>query len=212
MNILIFGPQASGKGTQADLLAKKFNLLHFEMGEILREIAKQDSPRGKMFRDLNERKEMFPDEVVLQLLENYIVDMPKDKGVIFDGIPRTVSQIKPVEELFAKLGRPVEKAIYITLPREESIRRVTKRYDCPGCNRKLVLGIDINSPEDACPTCGGVVEQRVDDTPDGIRKRLGVFYSITLPVMEYYREKGLLIEVDGTQSVEKVFENIVAQL
>lgn len=212
MNLLIFGPQGSGKGTQADLLAEKFKLAHIETGLIFREISREDSKLGKKIKELNERKEMVPDEITVEVLRNKLEKIPAEMGIILDSAPRTAGQIGPVEKMMADLARPIDKAIYITLPYEESVLRITKRYACRVCYRHFVLGKDIENTENPCPTCGGPVMQRIDDTPDGVAKRLKTFYEITIPVIEQYRQRGLLIEVDGSQSKEKVFSEILKEL
>jgi len=209
MNLIIFGPQGSGKGTQASKLAQKYNLKHVETGQIFREISKEDSPRGKMIAQfLNEKNEMIPDNIAVDTLKHYLEKVSPDAGLIIDSAPRTVGQIELVEKMLKQLGRQLDKAIYITLPYEQSVARVSKRYKCPACNKKFVLGKDIQSKEDPCPICGGPVIQRKDDTPEGIAKRLKDFHKITMPVIEHYREKGMLLEADGNQDVEKVFEDI----
>ncbi|EKD46661.1 MAG: hypothetical protein ACD_67C00125G0002 [uncultured bacterium] len=212
MNLLIFGPQGSGKGTQADLLAEKYNLSHIETGQIFREIGRENSELGKKIKELNDRKEMIPDETTVQVLEKYLKEVPAEKGVILDSAPRTIGQIAPVEKMLSQLERPIDKAVYITLPYDESVARITKRYACTVCYRHFVLGKHIQGNEDPCPTCGGPIMQRGDDTPDGVAKRLKFFYEGTIPVIEQYREKGFLIEVDGNQPVAGVFNDIIGQL
>lgn len=212
MNIIIFGPQGSGKGTQADLLAAKFDLAHIETGHIFREISREKTPLGKIILELNQKKELIPDEITVEVLKSYLEKVPVEKGVILDSAPRTMGQIEPVEEMMKNLGRNIDKAVYITLPYDESINRITKRYACTVCYRHFVLGKDIVSNNDPCPTCHGPIMQRADDTPDGVAKRLKDFYAITVPVIERYRKEGLLIEVDGNQPKEKVFEKITSAL
>lgn len=208
MNLIIFGPQGSGKGTQADLLAAKYDLQHIETGQIFREIGREQTELGKTIKHLNDQKEMIPDDITAEVLETYLEKVPSTMGVILDSAPRTMGQIEPVEKMLAKIDRNVDKAIYITLPYEESIARITKRYACTVCYRHFVLGKDIVSANDPCPTCHGPIMQRGDDTPDGVAKRLKTFYEITVPVIEEYRKKGMLIEVDGDRSKEEVFAEI----
>lgn len=212
MNLIIFGPQGSGKGTQADLLAEKFNLAHIETGLIFREIGREDSELGRMIKDLNDRKEMIPDEVTVEVLREKLKVVPIDMGVVLDSAPRTTGQVELVEQMLAELRRPIDKAIYITLAYDESVARITKRYACTLCYRHFVLGKHINGHEEPCPTCGGPIMQRADDTPEGVTKRLETFYKVTIPVVDEYRERGMLIEVDGNQSVEKVFADIMEKL
>lgn len=212
MNILIFGPQGSGKGTQAEKLSEKYGLAHIETGQIFRDIAGEDSPLGRQIKELNENKEMIPDEITVAVLRSYLDKVPAGQGVILDSAPRTQGQIQPVEDMLAALGRNIDKAVYISLPFAESFARITRRYNCVDCKKTLVLGRDIQTLEDKCPDCEGEIMQRGDDTPDGITKRLNVFYEVTIPVVEHYRKRGMLVEVDGNQGVEKVFEEIIAKL
>ena len=212
MNLIIFGPQGCGKGTQANKLSEKYNLVHVETGDIFRKIAREDTPLGKKIKDLNERKEMIPDDIMIEILGNKLKEIPVEKGLILDSAPRLTSQIELIERLFANLGRSIDKAISITLPREESIARISKRYICPQCNKQFILGEDIKDKNEPCLICGGSIRQRIDDTPDGVIKRLNTFQEVTVPVIEYYRRKGMLIEVDGKQNIDKVFEDIASKL
>src|SRR5471030_2163807 len=120
MNLLIFGPQGCGKGTQADKLSEKYNLVHIETGHIFRQIARENTPLGIKIKDLNERKEMIPDDIVVKILEKELEKIPAEKGLILDSAPRLKSQIEILEKMLTHLGRSVDKAISITLPRGES--------------------------------------------------------------------------------------------
>lgn len=213
MNLIIFGPQGSGKRVQAKKIAEKYNLEHIETGQIFREIAAENTQLGKKIHELmNEKKEMIPDSDTVEVLKYYLDKISPEKGVILDSAPRTMGQIEPVEKILKECKKPLDKAIYIKLPREESIVRISKRYMCPTCQRDFVLGKDIKSSEDRCPVCGGKIRQRKDDTPEGVVKRLDVFYETTAPVIDYYRKKGMLIEIDGNQEIEKVFEDIIKNI
>lgn len=212
MNLIIFGPQGCGKGTQADKLSKKYNLEHIETGHIFRKIAREDTPLGKKISDLNEKKEMIPDDIMIEILGNKLKEIPSEKGLILDSAPRLTSQIELIEKLFENFGRSIDKAISITLPHEESIIRISKRYICPQCNKQFILGEGIKDNNEPCPICGGQIRQRLDDTPDGVMKRLNTFQEVTVPVIEHYRSKGMLIEVDGRQNIEKVFKDIIENL
>ncbi|NTV41057.1 MAG: adenylate kinase [Candidatus Moranbacteria bacterium] len=212
MNLIIFGPQGSGKGTQAEKLAEKFNLSHIESGQIFRVIAKDESVFGKMIRNLIKEGEVVPDETTVEVLNRYVKKVSVGQGLILDSAPRTVGQIELVEKMMASYNRKIDKAIYISLPYQQSVERITKRYLCTACAKSLVLGRDIETSSSSCPSCGGLITQRADDTIDGITKRLDIFYSITVPVIEYYRKKGILIEIDGSREIEEVFRDIIKQL
>ncbi len=212
MNLLIFGPQGSGKGTQADILAEKLNLVHIETGQIFRDMSLEDSELGKKIRDFNEKKELVPDEITLDILKLHIEKIPENKGVIIDSAPRTEGQIEGVENMLSLMGRNIDKAIYIELPYEESINRITKRFACLECKKHFILGKEIESEKESCPACGGKIAQRIDDTMDGIKKRLNTFYETTIPVVEYYKRKEMLIEVNGKKSIQDVNLEIIKKL
>ncbi len=211
MNLIIFGPQGSGKGTQAEKLAEKFNLSHIETGQIFRDVAKLDSPLGVKIKDLSESRELIPDEITVDFLVHHLEKISPDKGVILDSAPRTLGQIQPVEKIMKAQNRSIDRAIYISLPYGESVARITRRFACTSCAKPIILGKHVELANDICPFCGGQIAQRSDDTPEGIVKRLDIFYNTTMPVVEAYRKKGLLIEVDGGKGMEEVFEDIISK-
>ncbi|HOW60747.1 MAG TPA: nucleoside monophosphate kinase [Candidatus Moranbacteria bacterium] len=212
MNLIIFGPQGCGKGTQAEKISEKYNLVHIETGNIFRKIGRENTSLGKKISILNEKKEMIPDEIMVEVLGNELKKVPAEKGIILDSAPRLTSQITLIENMLKNINRSIDRAISITLSREESIKRISKRYICPSCNKQFILGEDIENKNMPCPKCGDQIRQRFDDTPEGVKKRLDTFQKVTVPVIEYYRKKDMLVEVDGRQSVEKVFKDIIENL
>ena len=213
MNLIILGPQGSGKGTQALFLAEHFGATHIEVGRMMRKMAKEDSEIG---RELHEivyvKKELVSDEIVLKALVEEFKKVPLDRGIILDGAPRRIDQIEEAELAFSRSGRKIDKIIFLNIADDESIDRVSKRYSCPKCRKHFALGENLLDPNDLCPDCGSHVEQRKDDTEEGIKKRLSIFKEQTLPVVEYYRKKGVLAEIDGTKSKKEVFEDIINKL
>lgn len=213
MNLVILGPQGSGKGTQADLLIKKYGLSHVDIGLALRNVAKAATPLGEKINEIiNVRKELVSDHVIAEVLEHELSQIPAKSGVILDGAPRRVGQIDEVENAFKKSGRRIDKVIHVHIPETESVIRISKRYNCTQCQMHLILGKDVHNGDEACPSCGGRIEQRPDDTVAGVRKRLHVYRDETLPVVEHYRQQKKLVEVNGLQRVDQVFQEIVAKL
>lgn len=213
MNLIILGPQGSGKGTQAKLLAEALNLVHVEVGAVLRGEAREDTQLGKKInRIVNQEKELVPDEIIDEVLHVRVKKIPAEKGVIVDGAPRKIDQLDEVESAFRENGRKIDKVIYINIPESESVERLSKRCACAVCKKNLVLENDISNIEEKCPACGGEVTQREDDTPEGIKKRLKIFFSETLPVIEHYRQKGMLVEVDGKNEVNQVLKDILDKI
>lgn len=213
MNLVILGPQGCGKGTQAELLKEKLDLFHIEMGLALREVAREDSELGKMVNEvINVKRELVGNDLVEEVLWNALQKNGEQKDIILDGAPRRLDQIALIEKVLEKKGKKLDRVIYINIPETDSVLRISKRYECSVCHTRLILGKDIKNPTDPCHECGGRIEQRADDTPDGVRKRLAIFREETLPVINHYRQTGKLLEVDGTKSPEKVFQEIISKL
>ena len=213
MNLIVLGPQGSGKGTQAEKLADKFHLEHIDMGKSLREVAKQDTPLGKeIYHIQNVTNTLVPSRILREVLHLKLQSIPREQGVLMEGAPRTMSQREYVEEALLESGRKIDAVIFINIPEEETMKRISKRWICKKNQHVLIMGKDIKSEQEKCPIDGSEIFQRIDDTPAGIKKRLEVNQKETLPVVENFRERGLLIEVDGTPSIEKVQKGILAEL
>ncbi|HLM84515.1 MAG TPA: nucleoside monophosphate kinase [Candidatus Bathyarchaeia archaeon] len=213
MNLIVLGPQGSGKGTQAEMLAKKYNLEHIDMGKSLREVAKQDTPLGKeIYHIQNVTNTLVPSRILREVLHLKINSIPREQGILFEGVPRTSDQQGYLEEEIQNSGRKIDNVVFISIPEEETMKRIGKRWICKKNQHMLIMGKDIRSEHDKCPIDGSEIFQRIDDTPAGIKKRLQVNREETIPVVEDYRKRGLLIEIDGTPSIEKVSKNIIAEL
>jgi adenylate kinase len=212
-NYSLLGPPGSGKSTQAELLKKKFNLAHVDIGSELRAAAEQDTEIGHTIDEIiHHRGELVPDSIMDAVFRQAIARVPKNQGIIFDGAPRYVSQIDEFLQILEANGRSIDKIIFIDISLEESVARISKRYLCFGCRRPYILGKDITSGDAVCQSCGGRIGQRKDDTPEGVRKRFMVFQTETFPVIEYFAKKGLLLRVDGKQDPEAIFQNIISQI
>ncbi len=213
MNIIILGPQGCGKGTQAKLLAEKFNLTHIEMGLDLREQAEEDTQLGKELDEIiNKKNELVSDDIIVRVIGEQINKAPAEKGIIIDGAPRTISQVEKVASAFKNNGRKLDKVVFINLSEGESIKRISRRVSCSSCGKIIKIGKDVKSINDKCPDCGGKLKQRKDDTSEGVKKRLEIFNKETTPVIKHYREKDMLLEVNGEQEIENVLKEIMENL
>jgi adenylate kinase len=213
MNILILGPQGSGKGTQAKLLADYFNLVHIDIGLSLRQVAEEDTELGKeLYRIMYEEKALVSDAEIMKVLEEKLKNIPSNQGMVLDGAPRRLGQIELVENVLKKFEREIDNVILLGVSEEESIYRITRRFNCLGCHETFFLGEDINDPEKGCPICGGKVVQRKDDTEEGIKKRLSIFNEETYPVVGYFKDKGVLKEINGMKSKKEVFNDIISKI
>lgn len=210
MNLVILGPQGSGKGTQARLLEKKFKLVHIDMGLLLRLEALKKTALGKKIYELvYKKKVLLPDSIMEKVLAGKLKSISKNKGVVLDGSPRRVDQINMVEQALLESGRKLDKVIYIKVPEYESIKRISRRYHCYHCSRHYVLGEDIKSIKEKCFSCGGKIVRRKDDTARGVRKRLSIFRKETLPVIKYYKNKKKVVEVGGMGKIKEVSKKII---
>lgn len=213
MNIIILGPQGSGKGTQAELLAQKYKLEHFDTGKALRRVAMLGTPLGKEIHEIiMVRKELVPSRILREILHLELGSLPREQGIVFDGIPRNAEQAGYFDSALLEFGRKIDKVFLLNLSETEALARISKRWVCKNCKANLIMGKDVRTEREKCPGCGGEIFQREDDTPAGIRKRLGIFREDTLPIIETYKEKGLVVEIDGSQPVEKVFREITKHL
>ena len=200
--ILMIGPQGSGKGTQAELLSECLNIPAISMGRLLRQIAEQDTPLGKQVDQTINAGKMLPDDLTDQVIRERLNRDDAKSGYILDGFPRRLNQL----DLLLKIDQPTH-AILINLDDDTAVERISGRRTCFACGK--VYHLQFNPvPENGCP-CGGQPEQREDDTPEAIRERLKIYHEQTEPMVERYRAMKILVEVDGSGSIEEVEESII---
>lgn len=210
MKIVLFGPPGAGKGTQAGLLSEKFGAAHISTGDILREAVAKGTEVGKKAKSYMDRGELVPDQVVIDIAKEKLAEIG-NKGFILDGFPRTVPQAAAFDGALAELGMPLDGVVSLCVPEEELVKRLSGRRICAGCSRPFHVD---SMPDDTgtCSACGEELVQRDDDKPEAVRNRLHVYESQTAPLIGYYRDKGLLIEVDAIGSVEQVFGRVIGSL
>jgi adenylate kinase len=208
-NYSLLGPPGSGKGTQAELLKKEFGFAHIETGSELRAVAEQDTEIGRTVDEIiHHRGELVSNSIMEEVFRQAIARVPAEQGIIFDGAPRYVNQIEVFERILGEYKRKLSGVIFIDIPEEECVARISKRYLCFGCHRPYIFGKDITTMDAICQFCGGRIGQRKDDTPEGVRKRFSVFQKETYPVIEHFDTRGTAFRVDGKQEPEKIFQSI----
>jgi len=213
MNIIVLGKAGSGKGVQSEILAKKFNLEHIDMGRTLREFSqKKDAIGQEIYAIQNVKKTLVSSRILREVLHLKIGSFRSDQGIVFDGVPRTLDQEQYLEEALQEFGRRIDKVFFIDISKAESIRRISRRWNCDHCGKILIMGKDIKKETDRCPFCQGEITRRKDDTPEGIKKSLEVFQKETMPVLEYFRQQGILVELNGEKSIEKVSREILKNM
>lgn len=212
MNLVISGPQGSGKGTQAKLIAQQFGLVHLETGKLLRDMAGENSPLGKEVASIIESGRLVPDETIFKLLDHKIDRQTLDRGFIIDGTPRTVDQAVWLDQKLAKNHACIDRMLFLDISDKEAVKRLSARLSCPSCGRIYNLITVPPRRPGLCDDDGSPLARRADETPAAIKKRLEQFYQVTLPVLEYYRARKKLVEIDGQRPIETIFSDIVNRL
>jgi len=198
VRIILIGPPGAGKGTYARYFSKKYCIPHISTGDIFRAEVAKGTELGKKIKDILDKGLLVPDEIVIEVVRRRLSQPDTAKGFILDGFPRTIVQAKALDEMTR-----IDAAIHIYITMEEAVRRLSNRYICPKCGR--VYNLLFNPPKNdlRCDDDGTPLIRRSDDEPEVIRKRYQVYYETFQPIIDYYREKKLLIEIDNTVGSEK---------
>ena len=209
-NIMFIAPPAAGKGTQAELVVEKYGIPHISTGDILREIAKEDSEIGKYVQETQASGKLVKDEITYQLIEDRLSKEDCKNGYIIDGFPRNLDQAKEYDKILKKLNYEIGHVIYINIDKKILEKRITGRRICEDCNATYNINDPKNSPqvESVCDNCGGKLYQRSDDNLESFETRYSMYLEKTEPIIEHYRKQNVLVEVDGNDTVEHIFAKI----
>lgn len=208
LNIVLMGPPGAGKGTQSELIVKKYGIPHISTGDMFREAIAEKTPVGLKAQSYTDKGLLVPDEVVIELVKERLSRADCAKGYLLDGFPRTLVQAEALKSLSQEIGRPVNTVILITAEAEALIQRIVSRRVCPECGASYNLLTKKPAKEGICDNCGHELIQRKDDTREAFSVRLEAYRSSTEPLAAYYRREGLLREVDGLQDIGVVFADI----
>jgi adenylate kinase len=207
--VLLGGPGA-GKGTQAERLALSLGIPQVSTGELFRENLKNETELGKLAKGYMDRGELVPDEVTVGMVRRRLSQPDAAKGAILDGFPRTVAQAEALGELLRDMGRALALVPYIKVPEDILLARLAGRWTCKACGTMYHQVFSPPQQAGICDKCGGELYQRLDDTPDTQRHRIQVYFEQTAPLIDYYREKGLLVEMDGQPGIDEIQTRLLA--
>ena len=210
MYIVLLGPAGAGKGTQAQFIAKEFSLAHISSGDLFRENLKNETDLGKLAQGYMNRGELVPDDVTIAMVKERISRPDCAKGVLLDGFPRTPAQADALAKMLVDFKGQVNSVPYISVPADVLIERLSGRWSCPVCGR--VYHAVYNPPKivGKCDDDGNELIQREDDKPATVERRIRVYMEQTAPLIEYYKSRGVLAEVDGTRSIDEVSQLMLA--
>jgi adenylate kinase len=212
MHVMLMGAQGAGKGTQAARVAPRLSLVHLSTGELFREAMASGSELGQRIKETYDKGDLIPDDLTLSLVDarlNEIAAMEGVEGALFDGFPRTRAQAVGLDEMLGARGEHLRAVIEIKVPLEVLINRLTGRRICPNCGATYHVDFDPPKEQGICDRCGSALNQRADDQPEPIKRRLALYFDQTAPLVHYYRERGLLVEIDGNRSIDEVTVDII---
>lgn len=209
-NIMFIAPPAAGKGTQADLIVEKYNIPHISTGDILRDIAKEDSEIGNYVSEVLSNGGLVKDDITNQLVEQRLKKPDCKNGYIIDGFPRNIEQAKIYDSILSRLGYDVGYVFLININEKDLEKRITGRRICENCKAIYNINSENNVPkiDSTCDICGGRLYQRKDDNIEAFQTRYKLYLEKTEPIIEHYRKQGVLYEIDGNHTVEEVFKQI----
>ena len=209
MNLIIIGPPGSGKGTQGGLVAERFHIPQIATGDILRDAVRNRSVLGLKANAFMVKGELVPDEVVIGIIEDRLMQRDCAKGFLLDGFPRTVVQAEALEGMLGKRGLALDHVINIEIETGELINRLMGRRTCSRCSTMYHLLFNPPKKEGICDQCGGSLYERDDDKEETIRSRLDVYSQQTGPVIQYYASQGLIRSINGVGHIDDIFHRIL---
>ena len=209
MYIILIGAQGSGKGTQADLLSEALGIPHVSSGDLFRKAQDEKTELGLKAKAYTDRGELVPDDITMAMVLGRLEEPDCAKGVVLDGFPRNIPQAEALDKGLEEMGRQIDLAIYLEVPREELLRRLSGRFICRA--NQHVYNIYTNPPKipGVCDIDGSELYQRPDDTGEAVQRRLDIFFNETIHLLDYYGYQHKLVEVNGNQNIDQVHAEVM---
>ncbi len=209
MYIILVGAQGSGKGTQAEMLSHTLGVPHIASGDLFRKAIDENTDLGIQAKAYIDRGELVPDDLTVTMVVKRLEEPDCSQGVLLDGFPRTVAQAEVLDRGLQEVGKHIDLAVYLQVPRQELLKRLSGRYICKA--NQHVYNVNSNPPKVAgiCDIDGSELYQRSDDTGEAVQKRLNIFFNETIRLLDYYGNQNKLVEVDGNQDIEQVQQTLL---
>jgi adenylate kinase len=208
MNLILMGLPGAGKGTQAERIVEKYGLPHISTGDMFRAAIKEETELGKKAKSYMDAGELVPDDVTIGIVRERLGKADCQKGFLLDGFPRTTAQAEALDNLLADMGRRIDAVLYIDVDRDSLLERLTGRRICSQCGATYHITLNPPKEEGVCDKCGGQLYQRDDDKIETVKTRLEVNEKQQKPLLDFYKKKNCLEEIDGNQDIDDVFASI----
>jgi adenylate kinase len=208
MRLILLGPPGAGKGTQAANIVKKYELPHISTGDIFRANIKQGTDLGNRAKAYMDKGELVPDSLVVELVEDRLQQDDTAVGFMLDGFPRTLPQAEALDSVLANMGSTLNYVVNIVVDPSVLVERAVGRRICKDCGATYHIKFNPSKVEGVCDVCSGELYQRSDDNEATVTNRISVYTNETAPLVEYYKNSGKLVTIDGLQDIDKVFEDI----
>lgn len=212
MYIIMLGAPGAGKGTQADILSQEMNLPHIASGDLFRQALEERTGVGLLAKSYMDKGELVPDEVAIKMILERINQPDCTSSCLLDGFPRNLHQAEVLGKAFREQGKTIDKAIYIEVPNEELVKRVSGRRLCRVCQIPYHIISSLPKTPGKCDKCGGELYQRSDDKEKTVKERLSIFFTQTIPILDYYKKQNKLIKVNGNLGIQEVARAIISAL
>ena len=213
MNLIFLGAPGAGKGTQAAIIAEKYNLTLIGTGDLFRRAVAEKTDLGTKVQNYMQQGLLVPDELVFGILKQNLKPLDWERGLAFDGFPRTVAQAQELDTMVAHMNKKIDKTFFIHVPEDILIHRLINRWTCQSCS--LIFGPQEVTRDDKprCIECGGILVKRSDDTEETVKKRLQEYKQKTEPILSYYRaKKDILKQIDGSLTIQEVTDQLIAAI
>ncbi|MFN3384341.1 MAG: adenylate kinase [Archaeoglobaceae archaeon] len=209
MNLILLGAPGAGKGTQAKIIMGRYRIPQISTGDMLREAVAKGTELGKKAKEYMTQGKLVPDDVVIGIVRERLAQKDCENGFILDGFPRTLPQAEALDKMLKEMGKKIDAVINVNVPEEEVVKRIVNRRTCKVCGAIYHLIYSPPKKEGVCDKCGGELYQRDDDKEETVRERFRVYKKNTEPLIDYYKRKGILYDVDGTKDIEGVKREVL---